>query len=240
MPTRIRLTRLLFPAAALIVAGIALLVYLPTVAPTITWQNGGADSGELAAAVALLGIPHPPGYPAYVLLGRLWLFLPLGKDIAYRLNLFSAFSAALAGGITTWIGLTLANTFIPYRAHLLPGAALGGFFLAFSPLLWSQATITEVYAPGLAILSLFSLLFFRLPGLLAQMEQKDALAPSAHQGRKFVVCGLVGGFGAGILPQLILVFPIAFLLLLKPGGPLNRRAAIYRNPALFALGLALG
>ena len=45
------------------------------------------DSGELAAAVHVLGIPHPTGYPLYVLLGKLWtLFVPLGS-IAYRLSL---------------------------------------------------------------------------------------------------------------------------------------------------------
>ena len=33
------------------------------------------DSGELVAAVATLGIPHPPGYPLYVLLGKLWTLL---------------------------------------------------------------------------------------------------------------------------------------------------------------------
>jgi hypothetical protein len=36
------------------------------------------DSGELATAAATLGIPHPPGYPLYVLLGRLWIRLIWG------------------------------------------------------------------------------------------------------------------------------------------------------------------
>jgi hypothetical protein len=128
-------------------------VYLCTLAPTITWSHGGADSGDLAAAVATLGIAHPPGYPTYVLLGHVWSWLPLGDDLAYRLNLLSATSAALAAGLAvltiTYLGRQQKLTKLP----LAIGVIMGGLFLAFAPLTWSQATITEVYAPGLAVLS---------------------------------------------------------------------------------------
>ena len=54
------------------------------------------DSGELVAAVDILGIPHPSGYPLYVMLGKLWtLLLPVGS-VAYRMSLFSAACAAAA------------------------------------------------------------------------------------------------------------------------------------------------
>ena len=135
----------------------ALVVYIPTVAPTISWRNGGTDSGDLAAAVATLGIPHPPGYPTYVLLGRAWTALPLGGDLAYQLNLFSATGAALAAGLSVFtiglLGPRLALAGLP----LAVGAVFGGVTLALAPVIWSQATIAEIYAPGLAILSLFSL-----------------------------------------------------------------------------------
>ncbi len=56
------------------------------------------DSGELVAAVHTLGIPHPSGYPLYVLLGKLWtLAVPVGS-VAYRMSLFSAACAALTVG----------------------------------------------------------------------------------------------------------------------------------------------
>ena len=55
------------------------------------------DSGELVAAVHTLGIPHPSGYPLYVLLGKLFsMALPIGS-IAFRMSLFSAVCAAAAG-----------------------------------------------------------------------------------------------------------------------------------------------
>ncbi len=55
-------------------------------------QNPGLmadDSGEMAAAAYNLGLPHPPGYPFFDLLGHLVVLIPIGT-VAFRLNLFSA------------------------------------------------------------------------------------------------------------------------------------------------------
>jgi hypothetical protein len=54
-------------------------------------QNPGLmsdDSGEMAASAWNLGLPHPPGYPLFNLLGHIFLWLPIGSP-AFRLNLFS-------------------------------------------------------------------------------------------------------------------------------------------------------
>ena len=47
-----------------------LAVYAITVTPSIPFW----DSGEFIATSHLLGIPHPPGTPLYVLIGRLFAF----------------------------------------------------------------------------------------------------------------------------------------------------------------------
>ena len=83
------------PRTPFLIAGlVAFIVYVYTLAPTITWRNEGTDSGDLATAVAVGGVPHPPGYPTYLILGEAFKLLPFG-DIAYRLNLLSAACAAL-------------------------------------------------------------------------------------------------------------------------------------------------
>jgi hypothetical protein len=66
------------------------LLYLLTLAPTIY----NLDSAELATAVATNGIVRATGYPLYLLLGKLFVLLPVG-DVGYRLNLFSAVCGAL-------------------------------------------------------------------------------------------------------------------------------------------------
>jgi len=177
----------------------ALIIYIPTVAPTISWRNGGADSGDFAAAVATLGIPHPPGYPTYVLLGRAWTALPLGGDLAYQLNLLSATSAALAAGLSV-LAIGLLNRNLGFTGlPLTVGALFGGITLALAPLIWSQATIAETYAPGLAVLSLLSLCLF----WWWYQDKQWAL----------IVAGFVGGLGVGVLPQIVLVVPGAVILL---------------------------
>ncbi len=150
------------------VIAIALIVYIPTMAHSITWQHGGADSGELAAAVVTNGVAHPPGYPTYLLLGSFWLMLPLAKDPAYQLNLLSVVSTALAGGFTAYTIMLLSGSRLEQRHYL--GAFFGSLSLLFAPLVWSQALITEVYALGLLMVS-------AVTHFLLVWYQKTALVP---------------------------------------------------------------
>jgi len=118
------------PAA---VALLLLACYWRTLAPTLT----GGDSGELAAAVHTLGIPHPTGYPLYCLVGKLFDLLPLGEP-AHRLALFSAVAGAGAGAALTWLLLALTGS--------VPGALLGGLAFGLNSWTWGQANRAEVYA----------------------------------------------------------------------------------------------
>ncbi|HUS15368.1 MAG TPA: DUF2723 domain-containing protein [Chloroflexia bacterium] len=129
-----------------VAAGGALLLYLPTLAPGLTWRAGGDDAGDLITAAWQVGIPHPTGYPLYILLARLLLTLPLGEP-AWRTNLLSALAAAAAAGLVAWAVRDAARR---TRGEDNPAATVVGIFagvtLAATPLLWSQATITEVYS----------------------------------------------------------------------------------------------
>ena len=116
-----------------IVGLLSLGVYLLTLAPDVL----DSDSGEFQHAPYSLGLPHPTGYPLYVIIGRLWTFLPLGS-LAYRMNLLSAVFAAL-----TIAGVYYLVRQIGVRAVASIAASLT---LAVSPLFWSQSIIAEVYA----------------------------------------------------------------------------------------------
>ena len=120
-----------------------LVIYLRTLAPGLTWANGGSDGGDLIAAAATGGIPHPTGYPLYLLLARLFQLLPVGSP-AYRTNLMSAvFTTAASLLVYTVVVRQLSKARTTHR--LLAGLAAGLCF-GLSPLAWSQAVITEVYA----------------------------------------------------------------------------------------------
>jgi tetratricopeptide (TPR) repeat protein len=109
-------------------------VYAAGASPTIFV----GDSGELVTAVHLLGIPHPSGYPLYVLLGKLWtILLPVGS-IAYRMSLFSAACAAAACAL---VALLCRRAGLGWIAALTASGTL-----AFSPSFWGEANIQRVYA----------------------------------------------------------------------------------------------
>jgi hypothetical protein len=127
-----------FPRQAVLTAAlvglIAFGVYLRTLAVSIVW----GDSPELIAAAAQAGVPHPTGYPLYMMLGHAFIRLfPLGS-VAYRMNLLSAIFAALAVALIYLIMLRLT------RSRAASFAATLTF--AFTQIFWAQAVIAEVYA----------------------------------------------------------------------------------------------
>jgi len=111
----------------------ALVLYLSTLAPSVL----PGDSGEFQFAAPTLSIPHPTGYPFYLLLGKLLSLLPIGS-VAYRLNLLSALAAAGAVWAIYRAGRALRLRW--------PAAMLGASLVAVSSTLWSQATIADKYA----------------------------------------------------------------------------------------------
>lgn len=136
-------------------ASIALIVYWATLAPDLAWANAAIDGGELITASMTLGVPHPPGYPLYILLGKLFSSIPLGT-VAYRYNLFSAVCAAGAAGLLV---LTIGAL---YRTRVsAPIASAASLLFAFTPLVWSQAIVAEVYALNALVLAAFLLAWSR-------------------------------------------------------------------------------
>jgi hypothetical protein len=171
---------------SLVTAAIVMVVYAFTLAPDLTWANASTDGGELITAAVTLGIPHPPGYPVYVILGKIFSFLPIGT-VAYRFNLFSAVCAAIAIGLLVSTILRLTQ---PSVRPVTAGAV--ALLLAFTPLVWGQAVVAEVYALNLLVVSAFLLI----------VSRRGA--------------GLAGGFLLGLaiithLTSVILLLP-AFLL----------------------------
>ncbi len=79
-----------FMALALFVLSFG--VYAATTSRTISFW----DCGEFVATAYGLGIPHQPGTPLYVLVAHIFSLLPLGLSVALKVNLMSAFFAALA------------------------------------------------------------------------------------------------------------------------------------------------
>src|ERR687894_174270 len=121
-------------AVSLVVGAVYLGTLAPTVLPYATPYT--LDSPMLQAAVSVLGVGHPTGYPTYMMLTHLFTLLPVG-DVAYRVNLASA-----AYGVLAVAGVYRAGLLLTGRAV---AAAAGALAFGFAEAFWSQAVIAEVY-----------------------------------------------------------------------------------------------
>jgi hypothetical protein len=116
-----------------------LLGYVITLAPTVTlW-----DAGEFITASKVLGVPHPPGTPLFVLVGHVWADVVRIGQYAWRLNFMSAcFSAAGAGCLFLVAHRLLADE---DRILRVGGAAAAAILSAFAFTEWQNSNETEVY-----------------------------------------------------------------------------------------------
>ncbi len=147
-------------AASLILFALAFALYAATMAPGLTWENEGGDGGDFLAAAHTWGVPHPTGYPTYIVLMRSFSELIWFGDEASRANLFSALTGAAAvpffflASRKLLLRLPVTDT----RGRQLPFAAafITALTFATSNLHWSQSTITEVYALNALFVSVFT------------------------------------------------------------------------------------
>ena len=153
----------------------AFLVYFFTLGPSV----GLEDSGELATAADHLGVPHPPGYPFWTLCG--WIFCRLFSWVTYMghptpawaMSLFSAVTGAFAAGCTAMLVCRSAtdmmhssdskerNAGSTNSLFAFSGGVGAALVFAFSPVMWSQSTIVEVYSLNALFLMWVFLLSYR-------------------------------------------------------------------------------
>ncbi len=110
---------------------VSLAVYLMTMAVTVSFW----DSGEFVATSYILGIPHSPGTPLYVLVGRVFCLLPLAMSAAQKVNLLSTVSAAF-GVLMAYLAMAMVVRFMFGKARTAAekfahyaGPLAGSFFL---------------------------------------------------------------------------------------------------------------
>ncbi len=180
-------------------------IYLKTMAPTVSFW----DCGEFIACAHILGIPHPPGSPLFILIGRIFALIPLFDQIAARVNLISVLTSAL----TVWLGYLLIVKLVSrwvkedmglwLRMGRYVGGMVGSFFLAFSMTFWSNAVETEVY--GLSMFLMVLMLFLTL----IWMDHKT----SPKGDRLLILIAYLGLLSTGIHMTIYLIMPAVFLLI---------------------------
>lgn len=146
----------------LFVWAVVFVVYNLTKAPTLSFW----DCGEFIAAAVKLQIPHPPGSPFYILLGRVFALLPIVEDLAVRINLLSVVSSSFTALFIYFSAVQILKISLnPVKNFLnqlivYGGAASSAFFTAFALTNWNNAVEAEVY--GLSMMMLAAIFFLSL------------------------------------------------------------------------------
>src|SRR5215208_4890389 len=165
----------------------AMTLYVRTLAPSLLW----GDSAEFQTLSYTLGMTHPSGYMTQIMFGKLFTYLPFG-NIAYRVNLMSAFFGALA----------VAETYLIVR--LLGSWRIAGIsasiLLALTEGFWWRALLAESYAPA--------------AGMLATIWLMILLWRHTGKWTYLFLAGVTGGLSVGIHSTVVMTSVAVLVVML--------------------------
>jgi hypothetical protein len=198
--------------AAIAVFGLAMVVYLRTLLPGVSV----GDWAEMQWIPARLGIPHPTGYPLYVLLGKAFSLIPIGS-LGFRAELLSAVAAAAAAGAAVLIAARLGVR------PLIATAA--GLSLAVTGELWLEATYSEMN--GLHLL------------LMAAVIHRALVWRAERRDRDLLLGALLAGLSLSnhVLAATVVPIVILFVLVDARSRLRERPVLVLQAAALIVVGL---
>ncbi len=188
------------------------LLYLKTMAPTTSFW----DCGEFIATAYIMGVPHPPGSPLFLLVGRLFSLLPLFSDIGARVNLISPIASALAVMllylvivrlVVMWRGgvVSLTDAVVTYGS-----AAIGALTFMVTDSHWFNAVEAEVYATS-TFLTAFTV------WLILRWSQSEGIASGKHEKKShlhyILLLAYLLGLASGIHLLNLLALPFIALII---------------------------
>ena len=215
--------------AAVIASLLVWALYALTLGPTTAFW----DTSEYIATAHILGIPHPPGNPLFVVLARAWdiLLSPLGLSTAVRINLFSATMGALAHGFWFLLAHRIMAFYSRSRVFRLVGASLAVLISATAFTVWNQSNVNEkVYTVSLFTIALLSWLAFRWRDHLGEGKDDNLILLML-----FILALSVGNHLMAFLAAPAL---IAFILWVEPRTLTNWRLYAFGVLAII-LGLSI-
>ncbi|MBD3224531.1 MAG: DUF2723 domain-containing protein, partial [Caldithrix sp.] len=180
------------------------IIYMMTVAPTVSFW----DCGEFIACSYKMAVPHPPGAPLYLLVGRIFTLIPFPGDVAFHVNLISVFSSSITvmllylsivHVVKMWKGYTMEKS--DWLMAIFSGI-IGALTFAFTHSFWFNAAEAEVYAPSMLFTSLIVYL------ILSWAEKPDQ---PGNERYLFIIAYLIG---LAIAVHLLNVLALPFVALI--------------------------
>ncbi len=204
--TRERKIKYLFGALAFL---ITLLVYSLTVQPSVPlW-----DCGEFSAATTWQQVPHPPGAPLFLMMGKVFqIIIPFG-DLGWRVNMISVFATAFFVFLLYLIIIKVIQNFrgkefgtLTDELMVYGSAFVGAMSFAFCDTVWFNGVESEVYAMS----QLFTTLVVYL--MMIWNEKADQPGSEKYLLLSFYLIGL--SIGVHLL-AILTIFSIFLLVYFK-------------------------
>lgn len=194
-----------------VLAGVAFLVTFLTYAMTLQPSVPFWDCGEFSAAATWQQVPHPPGAPLWLIIGRVFQVLIPSGDPGWSLNLFSAFCSAITAGLVYLIVVRAIERWKPYRegegiiSYLgtFGGGLIGTLAFTFSDTQWFNSVESEVYAGGTTLIAL----------LMWLMMVWDSKHDKPGHERYLLLIAYICGLAIGIHLLALLVIPAVALVI---------------------------
>ncbi len=184
----------------------AFIVYMLTIAPTVSFW----DCGEFIATSYTMAVPHPPGSPLYLILGRIFSMLPTSSDIAHRVNLMSPIVSAASIALLFYIIILLVEEFRGKVESwtdawiVYGGAFLGAMTFAFTDSHWFNSVEAEVYAMSTFFTALVVWLILRW---------NEDVSKDKHAERHLLFIAYLMGLAMGVHLLNLLALPFIALII---------------------------
>ncbi len=196
---------------------LSFLGYLFSMAPTVSYW----DCGEFAACAYTLGVPHPPGSPLFLIVGRIFSMLPLSDighilgiamtdyDIAFRVTMISVVGTAFSVLFLYLICVRMFLQWLPKPSDwyailkiTLP-SAIAALTFAFTYSHWFNAVESEVYAASIFFTAVVVWL------IMVWLEKPDDI----HSDAYLLLIAYMIGLALGVHQLNILALPFIFFII---------------------------
>jgi hypothetical protein len=193
-------------AAVFLISAIVLFL---TVQPSVSFW----DCGEFIAAGYYLQVPHPPGTPFFLLLGRIFSMIPFAENIAYRVNTISVLSSAVSvlflyliavNLIKNYAGKNFNNPLIAIGA--IAASAIGALSFSFSDTFWFSGTEGEVYALSIF---LFAAVVYLMMRWHVRADRKD------NEKYLLMIAYLIGLSTGVHLMSVLAIVPVVMVIIFR-------------------------
>ncbi|QQS36106.1 MAG: DUF2723 domain-containing protein [Ignavibacteriales bacterium] len=224
----LKLLNRIFAASVFIISAVVMLL---TVQPSVSFW----DCGEFIAAGYYLQVPHPPGTPFFLILGRIFSMIPFVENIGLRVNYISILSSALSVLFLYLIAVKLIENYRSKKSENVLdalgtyiAAAIGALSFSFSDTFWFNGVEAEVYAFS-------TFLFAAVVWLMMQWHEK---ADEKDNEKYLLMIAYLIGLSTGVhLMSVLAIVPVVMIIIFRKY--VDDEAALKQTGLIFLIHAAI-